>query len=353
MGRFLRSPWFCVLGLLILGAVYIAVSPPGCEQTVKEPKHPDGPPKPPMRSVDRLRASWDSEGEADWPVTELLASMSNFAYQTPAAARTSYGGLGFDQIVPVLKNSLAAYVVSSEDVAVIAFRGTDDPVDWLVNLDILPVQTPHGEMHKGFADAYETLKGGIMDALRQKKLKHLWTTGHSLGGALALVCAYDLIENEKMAFDGVITFGQPMVAGQGLADYLDKLLLGRFAHIVNDVDIVPRVPPGYSHCGSLVWFTDGGIRRSKPKRPIVEAAPDKFSFVPTDNPKPLTNAEFDQLKAELRKQNESKKLHESKNLYDGRPVVYGNTPWIRDHSMSAYLDKVRSLIGHIKQLLRR
>src|SRR5262245_54510188 len=101
MARFLRSPWFFCLGLLVVGAVYIAVSPPGGEQTGKEPKHPDGP-KPTIRSVDRLRGKWDSEGEADWPVTELLASMSNFAYQTPAAAKTSYGGLGFDQITPVL-----------------------------------------------------------------------------------------------------------------------------------------------------------------------------------------------------------------------------------------------------------
>src|SRR4029077_8390064 len=116
MAKFLKSPWFYGIGLLVLGAVCIAVSPPGCEQTVKEPKHPDGP-KPTIRSVDRLRAKWDSEGEADWPVTELLASMSNFAYQTAAAAKTSYGGLGFDQITPVLKNSQAAYVVSSEDVA--------------------------------------------------------------------------------------------------------------------------------------------------------------------------------------------------------------------------------------------
>src|SRR5713226_8870774 len=180
MGKFLRSLCFFVLGLLVGGGVvYIAVSPPGRQDTIIEPKHPDGL-KPSMKSVDRLREKWDSEGEADWPVAELLASMSNVAYQTPAAAKTSYGGLGFDQTVPVIKDSQAAYIVSIEDVAVIAFRGTDDPVDWLVNLDILSTPTPHGEMHKGFAVAYGSLKVSIMDALRQRKPKHLWTTGHSL-----------------------------------------------------------------------------------------------------------------------------------------------------------------------------
>jgi triacylglycerol lipase len=123
--------------------------------------------------------------------------------------------------------------------------------------------------------------------------------------------------------------------------------LGRYAHVVNDADIVPRVPPTYSHCGSLVWFTDGGIRRSNPKQAIAGTAPAEPINAQDDNPKPLTNAEFEQMKAELKKRNEPQKLP------DGRPIVQGNTPWIRDHSMSLYIDKVRSLIGHIGQLLRK
>ncbi len=268
--------------------------------------------------------------------------MSETAYQSPPAAKTSFAKLGFDHIVPVVVDLMAAFVVSSEDVTVIAFRGTDNPADWLVNLDVIPVQTPHGEMHQGFAEAYKKMKAPILDILRPKPPKHLWVTGHSLGGALAVVCAYDLIDNEKIALDGVITFGQPMVAQKGLADYLDKLLLGRFAHVVNDSDIVPRVPPFYSHCGSLVWFTEGGISRSKPKRRIG-AAPDESINAQDDNPKPLTNAEFEKLKADLKKRNEPQRLP------DGRPVYQGNSPWIRDHSMSLYLDKVRSLIWDIGQ----
>lgn len=341
-----NKPWLVTLLVGIAFAVYVAFQPPGCEQTDKEPKRPDGPPKPPMTSVERLRAAWDSEGPADWPVTELLASISNIAYQTPPAAKTSYGDLGFKQVSPFIVDSMAVYVVASEDVAVIAFRGTDDPADWLVNLNALSTPTLHGDMHKGFADAYKTLKAQITDVLRQQQRKHLWVTGHSLGGALAVVCAYDLIENEKLALDGVITFGQPMVAGKRLGDYLDKLLLGRYAHVVNDADIVPRVPPGYSHCGSLVWFTDDGIRRSKPKRPVVGAPPDEPIKADEDAPKPLTNAEFEKMKASLKQRKEPEKRP------DGRPIYQGNTPWLRDHSMSLYIDKVRSLIGHIGELLR-
>jgi triacylglycerol lipase len=161
-----------------------------------------------------------------------------------------------------------------------------------------------------------------------------------------VVCAYDIIENESLALDGVITFGQPMVARKSLADYLDKVLLGRYAHLVNDADIVPRVPPTYLHCGSLVWFKDGGIRRSRPKRPVVGAVgPNDPVQAQDDNPTPLSNAEFEQMKADLKQKNE-----EPQRLPDGRPVYKGNTPWIRDHSLSLYLDKIRSLIGQIRQV---
>jgi pimeloyl-ACP methyl ester carboxylesterase len=340
------KPWLITVLVVIGFAAYVAFQPPGCEQTDKQPKRPDGPPKPALTSVERLRAAWDSEGPADWPVTELLASISNIAYQTPPAAKTSYGDLGFKRVNPIIIDSMAVYVIGSEDVAVIAFRGTDDPADWLVNLNALTTPTPNGDMHRGFSDAYKTLKPQIMDVLRQEKPKHLWVTGHSLGGALAVVCAYDVIEVEKIALDGVITFGQPMVARQTLATYLDTLLMGRYAHAVNDADIVPRVPPTFSHCGSLVWFTEDGIRRSKPKRRVVGAPPDEPVKAEEEAPKPLTNAEFDQLKASLKQRNEPEKRP------DGRPVYQGNTPWLRDHSMSLYIDKVRSFIGHIGELLR-
>ena len=333
--------WFVSAALLVALIIYVALSPPGCERTDKEPKRPDGSPKPPTSLLERLRSPWDSEGQADWPVTELLASMSNFAYQTPPAAKTSYGKMGFEVVVPVVVDSMAVFVVSSEDVTVIAFRGTDDPADWLANLNVLSVATPHGEMHKGFADAYRTLKAPILDSLRENPPKRLWVTGHSLGGALAVVCAYDLIDNEKMSLDGVITFGQPMIARKELADYLDTLLLGRFAHVVNDADIVPRIPPTYFHCGSLVWFKDGGIHRSKPKRRGAGAAPEAPLNDQDENPRPLTPTEFEQMKADLKKRNDPQRRA------DGRPIFHGNTPWIRDHSMSLYLDKVRSLIGHI------
>ncbi|MCL6501525.1 MAG: lipase family protein [Pirellulales bacterium] len=298
-----------------------------------------------MDLVERLRASWDSNGPPEWSVTELMASISDIAYQTPPAAERSYCGLGFEWIRPIIEDSMAVYVVSAKNVAVIAFRGTDDPADWLVNLKALSMRTPHGRVHRGFASTYTKLEKEVMAALQKQQPKHLWVTGHSLGGALAVVCAHRLIEIEKLPLHGVITFGQPMVAKKGLADYLDKQLLGRYARIVNGADIVPQVPPAYAHCGSLLHLTDDGIRRSEAKRPVGGAHPDEPINAREEASRPLTDHEFQALKASLKQRKESEKRP------DGPPVYQGNMPWLRDHSIELYLAKIRSMIGPTGQSL--
>jgi len=79
--------WLVAAGVVVvavvLAVVVIAVSPPGCLQTDPEPKHPDGPPNPPISSLDRLRSPWDSEGEAIWPVTELATFQTYSVRMTP------------------------------------------------------------------------------------------------------------------------------------------------------------------------------------------------------------------------------------------------------------------------------
>jgi hypothetical protein len=116
------------------------------------------------------------------------------------------------------------------------------------------------------------MKVQVVSILKERKTKYLWITGHSLGGALALKCAYDLVEVEQQQLNGVITFGQPMVARQKCGNYIDTLLAGRYARFVNRDDIVPKVPPSHVACGSLVWFTDQGLQRSKVKHKVLGAS---------------------------------------------------------------------------------
>ncbi len=56
----------------------------------------------------------------------------------------------------------------------------------------------------------------------------------------------------------VYTFGQPAVAQPAAATTIGTLLAGRHHRLVNNADIVPRVPPGYRHSGHLLQFDDQG-----------------------------------------------------------------------------------------------
>jgi hypothetical protein len=337
-------PWLLFGAMVWCGTgCNITTSSPGGEETVDQPEasdpSPDSPSEP-IALLDRLRTAWNSEAAADWPAAELLASMSTAAYLPLDAAEPAYEQLGFTEITPLAAGSLSGYIVSADDVSVIAFCGTDNAGDWLVNLELTSVQTAQGYLHQGFLQAYKSLKPQIMKVLAEREPQHLWITGHSLGGALALVCAFDLVAYRKRSLDGLMTFGQPMVADQKLAAYLDDLLLGRYAHYVNGEDIVPRVPPRYAHCGSLVWFKDGKIRRSRPKGRVSAKLADPAFVNRSDPVGALSDEEFADLKAEL----------DAPSANPGptfRPTAFAKEVplWIQDHAMALYLELIQSTLG--------
>jgi triacylglycerol lipase len=358
----LQWPGWRVLGVAVvmilpgvIALIYVARSAPGLEETNVD-NRPHIRPTHALNLFESLRAEWHSENEANWPVAEKLARCSQIAYEAPVNAKSSFKKLGFENAEPVVAGSMVGYVVSIDDAVVVAFRGTDDEFDWFANLDSLMVPTANGQIHQGFQDAYLSLKSQIVQLLDRQRPKSLWLTGHSLGGALAVACAVDLLDNEKREVSGLITFGQPMVTSQELAAHLDRLLLDKFAHFVNEADIVPRVPPLLKHCGSLVWFVNGGIRRSKPKLVGYGASTPHGGAVTEEQSEvlpPLSPQEFHRKKAELRAS-----AHRVKRRPDGKPLYGGNLhggnlPFIEDHDMGLYLEKVQRLVGTISAPTRQ
>jgi hypothetical protein len=124
-----------------------------------------------------------------------------------------------------------------------------------------------GNVHSGFANS---LRDSWAESIRKllKKAgagtrRTLWITGHSLGGALAVLaggaCAYD--PDTLLPVNGLYTFGQPRI---GLHDFCNNIEIkfGRvYYRFVNDRDLVPRVPPrafDYTHAGRLIHFDSNG-----------------------------------------------------------------------------------------------
>lgn len=334
-----------VLLLLLAGGLFLAVSlkkiasaPPGDGRIIDNPK-PIGPQEPIKGTPgERLLRPWDSNEEA-WPGASIAASLSLESYSPPIDLEESLTRLGFQRSKTVVHSSILGYILSNGDLSVIVFRGTDDAPDWLANLDVDSEPTPHGRVHRGFSRAYQALRPQIQKILNKQEPKHVWITGHSLGGAIAVLCAYDFVTNEQFNLDGLMTFGQPMIGDQQMASYLDRKLQGKYLRFVNESDIVARVPPThYAHCGTWIWFKAGAVKRAAMKV-IVGDNPNALPPLQETPPPPLSRNQFEAKKAELRA------MSTPKTQPDGTPVIQATFQFIEDHSMDMYLKKVRELDG--------
>jgi triacylglycerol lipase len=289
--------------------------------------------------VELLAHSWDSEDSPVWPVTELMAELCELAYQPPVEVKESYKEFGFQDYETLADGSMLGYVFTYNKSAVIVFRGTDNTVDWIVNLVTTTTSVEHGDIHRGFSNACQPLQSQVKDALQKHKIKRVWLCGHSLGGALAIVSAYDLLADQNIDVAGVVTFGQPAVAKFDLAQYIDTRLLGKYARFVNRNDIVPRLPVTFKPCGRLVWFTDEGLKRSAPKRVnfrFDDAT--KLDADDIDEIEAMTASEFNELRNKL---NEGA---QKKQLPDGTIVYGASFNFIKDHDMEQYLGEIRALL---------
>ncbi len=166
----------------------------------------------------------------------------------------------------------AGFVVAGPDLIVVVFRGTEDLLDWWTNLRVKLVALQGGvKVHTGFFQAYFPIRDRLFETVRKllkNKPRPVYITGHSLGGALAVMATAELANDEEAEVRDSIaacyTFGCPK-AGDRTFDQYVKVPLYR---ITNGFDVVPGVPPifsGYKHVGDTRYFGKLGI--SPARRP--------------------------------------------------------------------------------------
>ena len=156
-------------------------------------------------------------------------------------------------------------VASNYEQIVVSFRGSEATLeDWVADLDWSLVKGPmSGRVHQGFYEALASVWRMLDDRVRQllaERPRELWITGHSLGGALAMLAAARWHE-AGVGVSGMYTYGQPRVGDREFARTYDFALRPCSFRIVNNLDIVTRVPArsmGYAHCGTLVYLTETG-----------------------------------------------------------------------------------------------
>ena len=122
---------------------------------------------------------------------------------------------------------------------ILAIRGTSNIENAMVDvaINLLPNKHTGTKLHQGFALSadliYDRIKNDLIKSYR------INTTGHSLGGATALILAM-YIDTAGFHAAKVITFGQPKVtniAGSKKYSHLDV------TRVVMPKDMVPLVPP--------------------------------------------------------------------------------------------------------------
>ena len=125
-------------------------------------------------------------------------------------------------------------------IIILSFRGTEatNVKDWQTNVNARKTMARGVPVHAGFWEAFKLVQARIeADIAPLIDSGHvLYVTGHSLGGALALIATRELGNDSTGA---CYTFGQPRVSTYGFARRIKTPIY----RVVNASDIVPRVPP--------------------------------------------------------------------------------------------------------------
>lgn len=206
---------------------------------------------------------------------QALATASEVAYfPEPEGARAFQERLGMEARLISVGNT-QAYLAQNEDNLVVAFRGTESPTgieglkDWLLTNAVNLLTVPEGRLgtdfaaagvgarfHQGFLGAIADIWPPVSEAVEtaQNDMERcFWLTGHSLGGALALLAGW-LFERKMIPPHQIYTYGGPMVGNALAVQAVNEALKDRIYRYIDCIDPVPQLPTislvsnEYCHC---------------------------------------------------------------------------------------------------------
>jgi hypothetical protein len=160
-------------------------------------------------------------------------------------------------------DSACVVVAGGRGATFVTFAGSDPGKiqDWVTDFDAMPSATG---LHAGFEKTVQTVWLEIETAIKNREATEqaLFFTGHSLGGALAILAAAHAATEFGIQPTVVYTYGSPRNGGTEFFNDYTPLLGDSTFRLINGTDIVPTVPPslsgGYRHVGHAIQCrTDG------------------------------------------------------------------------------------------------
>ena len=269
--------------------------PPSVEGILLDPAYfagfagPGEAPRMILSNGHRWRAGDEARPNVPLQLCELLAYKTALAYSKPAEIErylsTCCEGVErfcfFDSTASGPGAAAAdaqGYGFVRERKAFIVFRGTQTDKDWGINTAdaltdqlggtadqrYLELKARYGDLvdrlgerapgrHVGFSIAWAALKDQVEDWLADAleangadAIEGMVYSGHSLGGAMAQLAAFDHARIEERLglvsrIGAVVTFGAPAVGGTALARHYQRLLGDRTVLLESSGDLVPRI----------------------------------------------------------------------------------------------------------------
>ncbi|MFJ9850580.1 lipase family protein [Streptomyces sp. NPDC101150] len=204
-----------------------------------------------------------------------MAHAADLAYKDESTIESKAREWGFDRVrhhhtqfrPPFPLEDTQAYTIAGDRMIITGFRGTEPEQmrDWLSDATTPPCPGPGGKgfMHYGFGEALDSIWPQVRKALGEFRDngQSIWFTGHSLGGALAMLAGARLhFEEPRLTADGIYTFGQPRTCDRLLAQEFNTAFANRMYRFVNNNDVVPQLPPepAFHHVDALRYIDSKG-----------------------------------------------------------------------------------------------
>lgn len=204
--------------------------------------------------IPRRRAAYSDRMAA------LMAKLSMLAYvrfEEPNKRRileTALDRAGLRLVTCLAVNDVEAFVCEHDAFMAVAFRGTTTAQDRKIDLSLgIEKASVEGfdkpvRVHAGFFRAFLTVRDQIREAVTRANgdrpnNKAIYLTGHSLGGAIALIASAEFSGGDQLGerIAAVYTFGAPRVGEKSFAQNVKA----PHYRVVNAGDIVPLVPPNW------------------------------------------------------------------------------------------------------------
>lgn len=257
--------------------------------------------------VERLLAAHASpDAPRDEVLAHALGCCAGYAYadlDTVATIASRVGleecaGVRLTQAVDAMLVFSTAYLLQSRcgRVVILGYRGTEPSNlgNWLGNADVGSASMAAGgerlRVPEGFHRNMRATRWAVLQelgaalegrslldpaAVVDHPMEALYVTGHSLGGAMAVLFALSIETPECRAIAeklrAVYTFGQPLTTGRALPAAARELGRRLHRHVLPG-DPVPALPPAswchLAHFGREWRFTDGGW--SEPPAPVAQ-----------------------------------------------------------------------------------